>query len=340
MRGRGCAAAPRRPCSSPSAIIDSVRTWLRFRRKATNASPGVGFIEPRRKTGPSQIGSASGGPPNERQWDVPRARKEFNEKAAAQPHVRPVQPLRFGDEPSEAERTVTQSHLRRALDEVLHSAVRLTTSTVGSGRPVYYRANDVRCLVPDGFVRHGIADHPFTVWKTWERGAPQIAFEIVSLDKGALEEKIVRYHELGVRELVVFDLDAPAGRRLRVWDRIDGDFVERIIEGEQTLSLTLEYDLAVGPILIAGVRYDACVRLLAPRERYSQSKEDEMPFIPTEEEAQDIADRAEHARELEQQAILSEAQSQRAAALARGNARAAQITSSNDRRLAELKRPK
>jgi hypothetical protein len=31
------------------------------------------------------------------------------------------------------------------------------------------------------------------------------------------------YHELGVKELVRFDADAPEGARLRVWDRVDGD---------------------------------------------------------------------------------------------------------------------
>jgi hypothetical protein len=260
-------------------------------------------------------------------------------------HVRPIEPLPFvaGDEePAGSGRGATeeQLHLRRALDEVLRSAVRLTASTAGTGRRVYYRANDPgRHLLPDGFVKHGVPDRPFDVWRTWERGAPDVAFELLSGDSRAeLDEKVARYHELGVGELVVFDRDAPRGQRLRVWDRIDGDFVERVVEAEQTPCFALECDLAVGPILIAGVRYDACVRL-AHRERRSRGGDDDF-FLPTEEEAEAIAEREEIARELEQQASLSEAQSQRAEALARGNAHAAEVSSSNDRRLATLKRPK
>ncbi len=282
--------------------------------------------------------SASAGGANGRRCNVLRARKEFNDKAAAQPHVRPIQPVRFDDAPSgDREPTLKHEHLRRAIDEMLRSVVRLTTSTVGSGCPVYYRANDTRHhLVPAGFVRHGIADHPVTSWKTWERGAPQIAFEVLD-DGDPLEEMVQRYHELGVRELVVFTPDAPSGNRLHVWDRIDGDFVERLIEAEQTPSLTLEHDLAVGPVLIAGVAYEACVRLVAPRERHGKQ---EPTFVPTEEEAKQTADRVKRARAREREASLSEARSQRAAALARADERAARISSSNDRRLAELKRSK
>ena len=42
-------------------------------------------------------------------------------------------------------------------------------------------------------------------WKTWERkGPPELAVEIISPNEGdgiAWEEKLVRYHELGVKEL-------------------------------------------------------------------------------------------------------------------------------------------
>jgi hypothetical protein len=277
---------------------------------------------------------------------VARPRNELPDRPAAHRHIRPIEPLPFlaeDEDPagSGGGPTDEQIHLRRALDEILRSAVRLTASTAGTGRRVYYRANDARHhLLPDAFVKHGVPDRPFDVWRSWERGAPDIAFELLTGDsREALGEKVDRYHELGVGELVVFDRTAPRGHRLRVWDRIDGDFVERVVEAEQTPCFALECDLAVGPILIAGVRYDACVRL-AHRERRARGGDDESSFFPTEEEAEAMAAEAETARELEQQASLSEAQSQRAAALARGNAHAAEVESSNDRRLATLKRPK
>lgn len=268
---------------------------------------------------------------------MPRPRKESSDLAVAQPHVRPIEPLKF-DALARREWTPRQLHFRQAIDEVLREAVRLTTSTVGSGRAVYFRANDPEHhLVPDAFVKLGIADHRFEVWKVWERGAPNLAFEISSVEHDSLGQMIERYHELGVSELVVFDVNPPTGRRLRVWDRIDGDFVERVVEDERTQCLTLDIDLAVGPILVAGVSYDACVRLVADRERHGHGKDDDFPFVPTDDEAQEMTTRAELARELRQQASLTAARTQRAAALARSDERAAEMTSSNDRRLAAVK---
>jgi hypothetical protein len=54
------------------------------------------------------------------------------------------------------------------------------------------------------------------------------------------EEKIARYHELGVKELVRFDPEAPAGGRVRAWDRVREDLVERQIGADRTPCLTLE----------------------------------------------------------------------------------------------------
>src|SRR5579862_4816074 len=94
-------------------------------------------------------------------------RKDPREKAASYPHVRPVAPLPFASEDPEGhDKSQEHRHLRRALEEVLRAAVPLTKSTVGIGRPIYYRANDARHRVlPDGFVKHGIGNHPFSVWK-------------------------------------------------------------------------------------------------------------------------------------------------------------------------------
>jgi hypothetical protein len=106
-------------------------------------------------------------------------------------------------------------------------------------------------LAPDVFLRLGSPDVTFDSWKTWERGAPELAVEIVS-DSDASEAgwntKLERYHALGIRELVRFDADAPAGERIRVWDRIDGDLVERAIEGDRTPCTVLDLTWCIAPI--------------------------------------------------------------------------------------------
>lgn len=265
----------------------------------------------------------------------PRAPKvETKRTASSEHHVRPIEPLQFRDrEPADEQLAESQRHLDlcRALQEILRAAVSLAKSSVGADQFVYFRANDPTwCLAPDAFVRLGVADEDFACWKAWERGAPDIAFEVLSLGDSAelwsLEEKLARYHELGVRELIVFDVDSPSGQRLRVWDRIDGDFLERVIEDERTPCFTLDGELTVGPVVVtADAQYPACVRLVR-----------DGAFVPTTEEARTAAEEAERAaeaslREAEQaheaeaQASRAEAEFQRAEALARGELRAAEI---------------
>ena len=66
--------------------------------------------------------------------------------------------------------------------------------------------------------------------------------EIVSewdASERSLLAKIEQYRELGVNELLRYDPEGVAGSRLRGWDRVQGDFVERAIDGERTPCLTL-----------------------------------------------------------------------------------------------------
>ena len=88
--------------------------------------------------------------------------------------------------------------------------------------------NPKKCLAPD--VAWQMGGHPAVLksWKTWELGAPHVAVEIVSDNDrtpGELAEKLARYRQVGISELVRFDADAAAP--LRLWDFIDGDLVER-----------------------------------------------------------------------------------------------------------------
>jgi hypothetical protein len=116
-------------------------------------------------------------------------------------------------------------------------------------------------------------------------GAPDLAVEIVSPNEGdgtTWDEKLARYHQLGVKELVRFDPEAPEGRRLRVWDRVEGDLVERQIGEDRSPCLTLGLAWAVrmvpapsGPAEYVGLRLvdDAGLLLEAQEERETRARE-------------------------------------------------------------------
>ncbi len=164
-----------------------------------------------------------------------------------------------------------------ALYEILRAAAG-PEHTVSCDAFVYFdAANPERKLAPDGAVKLGVAQHLFESWKTWERGAPEVAFEILSPsdspERWTFEEKLLRYRALGVSELVVFHADGEPGSRLRVWDRIDGDLVERTVNDERTPCLTLDTTLVVAPL----GELPACLRLAHDAEGRE--------LIPTESEA-------------------------------------------------------
>ena len=103
--------------------------------------------------------------------------------------------------------------------------------TIGSDQFVYWDPTDPsRCLAPDALVRLGVPDSIFGSWKTWERGVPEVAVEIVSdsdASSASWDAKLLRYQELGVRELVRFDPDEAPSLQVRIWDQVDGELVER-----------------------------------------------------------------------------------------------------------------
>ncbi|WP_437940536.1 Uma2 family endonuclease [Sorangium sp. So ce341] len=156
-------------------------------------------------------------------------------------HVRTPSPLHF---PEEALVPETKRHLE--MRTLLYLVLKACSdrAAIGSSQFVYWSASDPsRCLAPDAFVRLGTPDTPFGSWKMWERGAPELAVEIVSehdADPQTWAEKLGKYHALGVLELVAFDPEAAPGERLRGWDRIDGDLVERVVEGERSPCTVLD----------------------------------------------------------------------------------------------------
>jgi hypothetical protein len=143
-------------------------------------------------------------------------------------YLRAPVPLRFPESESVPE---TGVHLR--LRTALWSMIRLSLGdrvVVGSDQFLYWDPTDPRqCLAPDVLVWVGGPDHPFPTWKVWERGAPHLAVEIISDDDTSEKvwgRKLDAYRRSGVQEVARFD-PADTAHPLRLWDRVDGDLVER-----------------------------------------------------------------------------------------------------------------
>lgn len=125
-------------------------------------------------------------------------------------------------------------------------------ATVGSDQFVYYDAgNPARCVAPDVYVQRKPPTGKIRSWKTWERGAPDLAVEIVSPSDApqlAWAEKLERYQSVGVHELVRFDPEARAGEPLlRVWDRVEGALLERDLQAGPQSSSVLDARWVVAP---------------------------------------------------------------------------------------------
>ena len=178
--------------------------------------------------------------------------------------------------------------------------------SVGSDQFVYWLANNPRrSLSPDVFVKLGVADTLFGSWKTWERGGPpDLAVEIISPSEGDGEpwnDKLASYHELGVKELVRYDPEAPEGQRLRAWDRVGEDLVERLIAGEHSpcVTLGLSWTIRAIPAFTGGGSCPA-LRLLDDAGRLLESEE-EAEARGRAEEARGRAEAESRVRELEEQ---------------------------------------
>lgn len=136
--------------------------------------------------------------------------------------------------------------------------------TAGSDQFLYFDAsNPKRCCAPDGYVKlHVPEPDEIRSWKTWERGTPELCIEVLSRDaeeKLTLPEKLRRFHAMGIAEVVVFNVDADVGKRLRAWDLIEGDMVERVVDDESTPCLTLGLWFVVAPA--PSDRLEATLRL-------------------------------------------------------------------------------
>ena len=173
-------------------------------------------------------------------------------------YVRAPVPVNF-PETEQVPETKQHFRLRTLLYEFLALAF-ADRATIGSDQFMYWDPTDPKaCLAPDAFVRLGEPDHLFRSWKVWERGAPQLAIEVISdsdeRDRD-WEAKLQRYRRVGVLELIRFDPEAadPA-RILQIWDAIEGDLAERELTGSAAPSRVLPGrwlivpDPALGPTL-------------------------------------------------------------------------------------------
>ncbi len=242
-------------------------------------------------------------------------------------YVRAPRPLHF---PVEAVMPETKRHLE--LRTVLFALLKTFAAehSIGSEQFVYWLATEpARCIAPDAFVRLGTPDTSFDSWKTWERGAPQLAVEIVSASDAPEKEwneKLSKYHELGVQELVRFDPIAPEGSRLRVWDSVDGDLVERSIVDDQTPCKTLGLFWVIAP----AESYSVALRVAHDLEGRD--------LIPTPDEARRTAE-AQAKAEAERAKVEAErarAEAERARAEAERARAEAERRFAAERRVAEL----
>jgi Uma2 family endonuclease len=161
--------------------------------------------------------------------------------ARSLPHVRAPVPLVFKDAQS---MPTGNEHWEMCvfLYALLRHALGPGHSFGGDQFVYWVPTNPRRTRSPDVFVKLGVPHRQFRVWKCWERGAPDLAIEIVSqfdADPATWDERLADYTAMGVSELVRFDREAPVGARLRAWDRVDGDFVERVVEHDETPCVTL-----------------------------------------------------------------------------------------------------
>jgi Uma2 family endonuclease len=164
-------------------------------------------------------------------------------------YVRAPEPVEFPEEapmPESKTHLVLRTFLFRLLRFALGPAHR-----VGSEQFLYWNAADAGfSLAPDVMVRLNVPDAPFKTWKTWEEGGvPDLAVEVVSdSDRRTWNDKLADYRTIGVKELVRFDPDATEGQRLRVWDRVREDLVERQIGEDRTPCLTLGVNWVAAPV--------------------------------------------------------------------------------------------
>jgi hypothetical protein len=168
----------------------------------------------------------------------------------------PARAVRAVDYPStDAEWDMPEGTRHSRLCEIMYQLLRVVVgpgSTVGADQFVYFVAGEPkRKCAPDAFVKLGVPQAEFLSWKTWEDGTPELCVEILSAsdtkEKLTLKQKLTRFRAMGTREVLVYDVDAAPGTRLRAWDHVDGDLRPRTVEGDSTPCRTLGLWFVIAP---------------------------------------------------------------------------------------------
>jgi Uma2 family endonuclease len=163
-------------------------------------------------------------------------------------YLEPAAALNF---PASADVPETQLHLdlRTLLYQLLSNYLG-EEFTVGSDQFVYVDAsNPERCIAPDVYVKHAPRGEPIKTWKVWERGAPDVAIEVLSdtdSKPGSWDDKFAFYQACGVKELIAIDLLTDVAQ-LRVWNRVNEVLAERALDGLWAESLVLGLHWVVAP---------------------------------------------------------------------------------------------
>ncbi|HQY65539.1 MAG: Uma2 family endonuclease [Myxococcales bacterium] len=224
-------------------------------------------------------------------------------------YVRAIRPLHFPD--SDPEWEMSESHRHKRLCELLYQVLAAVLpgdhASIGADQFVYFDPLDPRRkCAPDGFVKLGVPGESITSWKTWQKGAPELCVEILSPsdteEKLTLPQKLERFAAMGVLEVVTFDVDAKIGERIRAWESVRGDLVERVVLNERTYSVVLGKWFVVAPYLAEGrpalQRLDAALRLAEDAEGRT--------LVPTPDELERARAEEERARAEEERARAEE----------------------------------
>ena len=282
--------------------------------------------------------SAPGEVPSSRQASVRIGRHRY---------VRAPKPIHFPSEESlEDAVSETKRHLEIRTTLYLLMKDALAGHAIGSDQFVYWDPRDPqKCLSPDVFVKRGTTDALFDTWKVWERGAPELAVEVVSASDrrdSDWDEKMERYEASGIAEVVRFDpMNAEAP--IRAWDRFEGELLERSPDSS---------DLCECATL--GMWWVVVPSAFGPQLRLARDREGK-ELLPTPDEermtlAAQLAEErrahahsqharllAEHAREAAEQAREAEARQREAAEHAREAAEQAREAAEHAREVAEQK---
>jgi len=173
-------------------------------------------------------------------------------------YLRPPKPVRYPESDPLGE-TGFHLELRTGLYLTLKQLIG-ARGAVGSDQCIYYDpTNPKKCLSPDVMVHLGSPPEPFPIWKIWEGGAPHLGVEFTSpsdTPPKPYRRKLERYQQAGIAEVVWFDrLDDQTP--LRIWDRMDGDLVERDLSSPESRlcdTLGLFWQVVPDPVLVRNLR--------------------------------------------------------------------------------------